>query len=195
MWLNGTMQFFTNVGWVFFMTYAPRYFVEVHSAPVAQRTWMSAIPTMAACGGMFLGGMITDPAVRWWGPRWGRSLPIALTRMAAAATYLLCLLNPSPWNAVAVLAVTSLMCDLGIPAVWAFQQDVGGKYAGSVLGWGNMWGNLGAVAGPQLIGMIVGAGQNWNRVFLACAAAFFLSGLAALGMNATQPIAGPSRSS
>ncbi|MGE0760209.1 MAG: MFS transporter [Pirellulaceae bacterium] len=140
MWCNGAMQFFTNVGWVFFMTYAPRYFIEVHAAPVSERTWMSAIPTMAACGGMFLGGVITDPAVRWWGPRWGRSLPIALTRFAAALTYLLCLLDPSPWTAVAILAITSLFCDLGIPAVWAFQQDVGGKYTGSVLGWGTCGG-------------------------------------------------------
>jgi MFS family permease len=193
MWCNGAMQFFTNVGWVFFMTYAPRYFVEVHSAPVAQRTWMSAIPTMAACGGMLLGGICTDPAVRWWGPRWGRSLPVALTRIAAGFTYLACLLNPSPWTAVMILAVTSLLCDLGIPAVWAFQQDVGGKYAGSVLGWGNMWGNFGAVVGPALIGGIVGAGANWNTVFITCAAAFILSGVLALGMDVGQKIGSDER--
>ena len=34
-----------------------------------------------------------------------------------------------------------------------------------------MWGNL-----------------EWNKAFLACAAAFFLAGVSALGINATIPI-------
>jgi MFS family permease len=108
--------------------------------------------------------------------------------MAAGGAYLLCLLNPSPWTAVAVLSLTSLMSDFGIPAIWALQQDVGGKYAGSVLGWGNMWGNFGAVIGPTLIGLLVGSAANWNVVFILCAAAFVLAGISALGIDASQPI-------
>ena len=188
MWLNGLMQFFTNIGWVFLVTATPRYFADFHRIPVEERGWMTSIPTMAAWVGMFLGGILTDRLVITFGLRWGRTMPIMLTRMLAASAYLFCLSHPSPWLAVAAFSLASLACDLGIPAVWAFQQDVGGKYAGSVLGWGNMFGNLGAALGPLIFFWAIGADQNWNRAFLTCSAAFALSGLAALGIDPTKPV-------
>jgi ACS family glucarate transporter-like MFS transporter len=195
MWFNGAMQFFTNIGWIFLVTYLPRYLIEVHKVPVADRALMSTIPTVVAIVGMFMGGFLTDRMVARLGRRWGRSLPIALTRFAAAAAYLLCLIDfspwvdiPAPWVAIILLSAAAFFCDLGIPAVWAFQQDVGGKHTGSVLGWGNMWGNFGAAAGPSLIAWIAGDQQDWKAVFLTCAAAFALSGLVALGVNATQKV-------
>lgn len=190
MWFNGAMQFFTNIGWVFLMTYLPRYLIEVHQVPVADRAWMSTIPTLVAIAGMFFGGFLTDRMAIVMGRRWGRSLPIALTRFAAAAAYLGCLTEPSPWVAIGLLSTAAFFCDLGIPAVWAFQQDVGGKHSGSVLGWGNMWGNFGAAVGPYLIARLAGSeqGQSWNAVFITCAAAFVLSGIVALGVNATKKV-------
>lgn len=188
MWCNGAMQFLTNVGWVFLLTYLPRYLLEVHHIPVANRAWMATVPTLFAIVGMFCGGFVTDRLAVAWGRRWGRSLPIALTRWGAAAAYLVCLTEPSPWVSVGVLSVAAFFCDLGIPAVWAFQQDVGGKHAGSVLGWGNMWGNFGAAVGPYIIARIAGDGQNWSGVFLACAGAFILSGAVALGVDSRRQI-------
>ena len=187
MWFNGAMQFFTNVGWIFLVTYLPRYLIEVHHVPVAERALMSMIPTLVAIVGMFLGGFLTDRMAVVMGRRWGRSLPIALTRFAAGVPYLICLLHPSPWTVVGLLSVTAFMCDLGIPAVWAFQQDVGGKHTGSVLGWGNMWGNFGAAVGPYLIAGLIDQ-RRWNVVFLTCAGAFALSGLVALGVDATKKV-------
>jgi nitrate/nitrite transporter NarK len=188
MWLNGLMQFFTNIGWVFLVTATPRYFADFHRVPVEDRSWMTSIPTMAAWIGMFMGGILTDRLVTTLGLRWGRSLPIMLTRMLAASAYLFCLSHPSPWLAVAAFSLASFACDLGIPAVWAFQQDVGGKYAGSVLGWGNMFGNIGAALGPPIFFWAIGDDQNWNRAFLTCSAAFALSGFAALGIDPTKPV-------
>jgi ACS family glucarate transporter-like MFS transporter len=188
MWLNGLMQFFTNIGWVFLVTATPRYFADYHRIPVEDRSWMTSIPTMAAWIGMFTGGILTDRLAIRFGLRWGRTLPIMATRLLAASAYLFCLFHPSPWFAVAAFSLASLACDLGIPAVWAFQQDVGGKYAGSVLGWGNMFGNFGAAIGPPLFFWAIGNDQNWNRAFLTCAAAFALSGFAALGIDPTKPV-------
>lgn len=187
MWFNGAMQFFTNFGWVFIVTYLPRYLIEVHHTPVGERALMSTLPTVAGIVGMFCGGFLADRMVSILGRRWGRSLPIAVTRFAAGAAYFICLFDPSPWTAVAVLSLISFFCDLGIPAVWAFQQDVGGKHSGSVLGWGNMWGNFGAAAGPYVLGRLIDQGY-WNAVFLTSAGAFLLSGLVSMGVNATQKV-------
>jgi hypothetical protein len=68
-------------------------------------------------------------------------------------------------------------------------QDVGGRYVGSVLGWGNMWGAVGAAVSPLVLeALIYRAGLGWDVAFLTCAGAFLLSGLAALGVDARVPV-------
>jgi len=60
MWCSCLSQFFTNVGWLFVMTWAPRYFLDEHHVPVETRALMVAIPPLAGMVGMFLGGPLTD---------------------------------------------------------------------------------------------------------------------------------------
>lgn len=190
MWMNCLSQLATNVGWVFLLTWLPRYLISVHNTPIELRAWMTLIPVVAGMVGMFLGGVITDRLTARIGVRWGRALPISLSRFVAMAAYLLCLLHPGPWTAVALFSVVAFGTDLGIGSVWAYVQDVGGKQVGVVLGWGNMWGNLGAAVTPPFLIWIVGPNQNWNAAFLICAAAFFVAGIAGLGIDATRKVAG-----
>ena len=90
-----------------------------------------------------------------------------LTRFSAGLGYGICLflslcyapgpLNPwLPWGYVAALCLMAFSVDMGNPAVWAYAQDVGGKYTGSVLGWANMWGNLGAASAPLIYNAVLG---------------------------------------
>ncbi len=189
MWCSCGSQFCTNVGWVFVMTWAPRFFHDVHQVPVETRALMVAIPPLAGMVGMFLGGPLTDCLIGPLGPRWGRALPMSLTRFPAMGAYLICLTHPSAWTVALLFAIVSFFTGLGTSSSWAFCQDVGGKQVGSVLGWGNMWGNLGAAIAPALLIFVVGGEKNWDYAFMVCAAAFFVSGIAALGINATIPIA------
>jgi ACS family glucarate transporter-like MFS transporter len=59
-----------------------------------------------------------------------------------------------------------------------------------MLGWGNMWGNFGATLSPFVLNLVV---ERWGRdaLFLTCAGAYLLSGVAAAGVDATIPIAPP----
>jgi nitrate/nitrite transporter NarK len=189
------MQFSTNVGWVFIVTWLPRYLDEVHHVPVEIKGWMTFMPIAVGMAGMMLGGKLTDALVRWVGLRWGRSIPIGATRFLAVGAYLYCLTEPSAWMAVAAFSLVAFSTDLGVPAVWAFQQDIGGRHVGSVLGWGNMWGNFGAAVTPPLMRFLVDRDQNWNAAFLLCAGAFLVAGLAGLGINATIPLTGEPRES
>jgi len=194
MWLCCIAQFFTNIGWVFIVTWAPRYFEDHHEVPLETRGWMVFVPVTVGWLGMLCGGRLTDWLVGRVGLRLGRALPMSLSRFMAMAAYIYCLTDPSnPWLVVAAFSVVAFSTDLGSPAVWAFNQDVGGKHVGSILGWGNMWGNFGAFVGPPLVIYFVGGKDtnDWNLAFIICAAAFFLSGIAALGVNATIPIAPP----
>src|SRR5262249_3105007 len=139
---------------------------------------------------MFCGGGLPDRLVRAIGLRWGRGLPMALTRFAAMIAYLVCLGMNAPWPVVIALSVVTLSVDMGTPALWAFMQDVGGQHVGSVLGWGNMWGNFGAAVATPALAWIA-RDYGWDKAFLACAAAFLVSGTAALFVDATIPIAPP----
>ncbi len=205
MWLSCLSQFMTNIGWVFLVTWLPRYLDDVHKIPVEQRALMTFIPVAVGMAGMLFGGILTDRLTRRFGLRWGRALPMSASRFLAMAAYLFCLTEPSPWAAVAAFSVVALATDLGVAATWGFMQDVGGKNVGAVLGWGNMWGNLGAAIAPLLVIWIVtgsreflpsflewtvatGQASNWTLAFLACAMSFLVAGIAAAGIDATVPI-------
>jgi MFS transporter, ACS family, glucarate transporter len=188
MWLNCLSQCGTNVGWVFLVTWLPRYLENRHEVPVEQRAVMTFIPIAVGFAGMLVGGNLTDRLTAWLGPRWGRALPIGGSRFLAMFAYLVCLFDPSPWLAVAMFSVVGFATDLGIGATWAYVQDVGGRHIGSVLGWGNMWGNLGAAATPPFLIWVVGANQNWEAAFWTCALAFLIAGIAGLGIDATRPL-------
>lgn len=189
MWLSCVSQWFTNIGWVFLMTWAPRYFSSVHETPIELRAVLVSIPPLIGWIGMLSGGAITDMAVKRLGLRWARAMPISISRFIAMTAYLFCLMEPNVYVVVALFGVVAFATDLGAAPTWAFTQDVGGKHVGSVLGWGNMWGNLGAAVAPVLLISIVGEGENWNYAFMACAAAFFLAGVCSLGIDASIPIA------
>jgi ACS family glucarate transporter-like MFS transporter len=106
------------------------------------------------------------------------------------AAFLACVPFASPWAVTGALCLVAIATDLGTAATWAFLQDVGGRHVGSVLGWGNMWGNFGAALSPLILDWIIGPGR-WGACFCACAAAFLLSGVAALGIDARIPIVPP----
>ena len=196
------MQAFTNIGWVFVVTWLPRYLDKVHSIPLSGQAIMTAIPTAAGILGMYLGGWWTDRATKFGGRKWGRRLPILATRFTAGLGYAICLLlgicfTPDasnhwlPWGYVCALCLMAFSVDMGNPAVWAYAQDVGGKYTGSVLGWANMWGNLGAAVAPLIYDRVLGETptiSQWNMMFAVCMFAFVLSGACSLVMDSTKSL-------
>lgn len=204
LWANSVMQFLTNVGWIFLVTWLPRYLEEVHRVPVVERSVMASVPLFAGMFGMLLGGPWTDRWTSRWGLRWGRTGPIAVSRVLAVSGYVLAVTvmwgwfgrresMTTAWIAVAGMAMVAIATDLGVAATWAFAQDVGGKHTSAVLGWANMWGNLGAAIAPVVSGMVLGktpALSDWTLLFFFCGGAFALSGACACVMDAARPLSG-----
>jgi len=193
LWLSSLSQFGTNFGWVFLGTWFPDYLAKVHQVPIEERGGMTSLPWLVGMVGMMGGGWLTDRLTRAFGIRWGRRLPMASTRFLAMAAFLACMVLDSPWLITLAICVVAVATDLGTASVWAFKQDIGGKHVGSVLGWGNMWGNFGAALSPLAIGAIISMrgldlDLRWDLAFAACAFAFFVAGIAALGVDATIPV-------
>ena len=187
LWLSSISQFGTNFGWVFLITLLPRFLADVHHVPVVERGWLAGWPLLVGMTGMLAGGWLTDRLTRSFGLRWGRRLPMALTRFVAMAAFIAAPFLDSPPLVTVAFCVVALATDLGTAAVWAFKQDIGGRHVGSVLGWGNMWGAVGAACSPLVLNWLVQE-SGWPAAFAACALAFFLSGVTALGVDSTVPI-------
>jgi sugar phosphate permease len=188
MWMVSLNQITVNFGWVFLVTWLPRYLAEVHQVPVLERGGMAGLPLAVSMFGMLAGGWLTDRLTRSVGLRWGRALPILLSRVLAMLAFAACLLFHSPWPVVLALAVVAVTTDLGTPAIWAYNQDVGGRSIGAVLGWNNMWGNLGAALSPWGLALVIEY-FGWNAMFLTCAAAYLVSALTSLGVDARERLA------
>ena len=92
---------------------------------------------------------------------------------------------------IAGMSFATFSCDLGVPALWAYAQDVGGKYTASIMGWTNMFGNFGAALAPLIYNAVLGESPTltqWNLLFAVCAVMFVLSGCAGVVLDATKPI-------
>lgn len=203
LWGNSATQFLTNVGWLFIVNSLPQYLEEVHGVSIVTKGFMTAFPMGAGILGLFSGGRMTDWAVRRFGLKRGRRIPLVGSRFVAAAGYGLCLLlstlvTPSsenqswlPWLYVGSLCIAAASTDFGTPALWAYCQDVGGQYTASILGWGNMWGNIGAAVAPLIYIRLLGKTPtitNWNSVFTVCCMVFVVSGFCAMLLDATKPL-------
>lgn len=104
LWLSSLSQFGTNVGWAFLITRLPRYLEEAHSVPLLERGRMASLPILVGMAGMLSGGWITDALTRRLGVRWGRALPMSLTRFGAMAAFMVATLLDSPWTVIAPFA-------------------------------------------------------------------------------------------
>ena len=202
LWGNSLTQFFTNIGWLFVVTSLPRYLDNVHSVPLVTKGVMTAFPSGLGIIGLFAGGRATDWAFKRFGLKRGRQIPLVTSRFTAAGGYALCLIlsttfTPSPenlwlpWLYIVGLCIASMSTDFGSPAIWAYAQDVGGRYTASILGWGNMWGNLGAAVAPLVYNMVLGENPtigDWNNVFALCCGVFVLAGFCAMLLDSTKPL-------
>jgi ACS family glucarate transporter-like MFS transporter len=155
LWLMCVTQWGSNVGWVFLVTWLPRYLLEVHSAPLVQRGLMASIPLWCGWCGMLIGGRLSDAAVRQFGLGMGRLAPLTFGRFSACAAYVYCLTHPSAWSITAAFAVVAFSTDMGSASSWAYKQDVGGRHVASIHGWANMWDNLGATVSPILLQAVI----------------------------------------
>ncbi|HVJ81424.1 MAG TPA: MFS transporter, partial [Planctomycetia bacterium] len=185
--LFSLVQFGTNVGWAFLITQLPTFLTERFGVSESSRGAMASVPAWVSCVGLLLGGFVTDALARRLGVRRGRAWPIGAMMLVAAAAYLLCPLVRDPWSFVAMMALMGLAVDLANPSIWSFAQDVGGRHAGAVLGWGNMWGNIGAALSPVLLGAVKRA-WGWDAAFFVAAVCFALAALAAFSLDASRTL-------
>lgn len=172
---------------MFIITLFPDYLRAVYDTPTELRAWYQSLPLYAGIVGMLGGGWVTDRLIRRLGRRWGRAVPMAGSRGLVGLAYLACPFAPDAETVTALLCVVAFATDLGVAPLWAYCQDIGGRHVGAVLGWANMWGNLGAFAAPKVLPWLRDVG-GWDTAFGVCAGMQALAAVAAVGIDAARPI-------
>jgi MFS family permease len=180
-WLMSIMSVAVNVGWIFLVTWLPHYLTShyhselsgyVSSAQVLAGT-LTAVAGFGAMLGGLSGGAAADRFVANYGLKWGRRLPGLLAGVVVAALYIAAAQTKNVWPFIGLMIAISFALDFGLGAIWASYQDIGGRNVATVLGIGNMCGNLGAAGFSYYIGVLAKA-DRWNFVFLIASTAMLV---------------------
>jgi MFS family permease len=185
-WLKCLASVAVNVGWTFLVTWLPTYLADVWQVGAIEGGRMVTFVLAWGMAGMLAGGVLCDWTTRRFGRRWGRLLPIFTGHMLAGTAYLACPAMPTAWGVVACCSFVSFGTDLCNASGWALWQDIGGRNVGTLGGWGNMWGNFGASLSAKFLPLVMvhfDANQDWQEVFLACAACYGVAFVATLAMD------------
>ncbi len=210
-WLMCGINFLVNIGWIFLATWLPQYLIENHRQQLKSvlsdvvSSWLptslesafgeesliaalitAVVGVAAICGGLS-GGRATDVLVRRFGRTWGRRLPGLCAGLLVCGMYLVVPQLTGLWLFVGMMIAIAFTIDFGLGATWASYQDIGGRHVASVLGCGNMCGNLGAAFFGKQIGALADRDQ-WNAVFYIAAAAMALASCCWLLFDASRPI-------
>lgn len=194
-WLICGCNCAVNLGWVFLATWLPQYLVEKHgeylAATVGDKLVVAGMMTALTgltgiCGGL-IGGATTDRLVGAYGLAWGRRLPGVCAGVIVCGLYLVASQMRDVWLFVGLMLAIGFTIEFGLGASWAVYQDIAGQNVASVLGIGNMCGNLGAAVFSWLIGLLAKDG-NWQTVFYISAGAMVVNSLCWLFFDSSRPI-------
>ena len=137
------------VGYIF-VFWSFLYLREVRHFSLMSAASSTALPMLATTFAIPLGGMLSDAAVKRFGPTWGRrSLPLAALTIAGVFL-LIAAFTPSPVLAVAALSVCTVLVLSTEGPYWATVNQLAqsrGGVAGGIMNFGS---NLGGMISPVL---------------------------------------------
>ena len=73
LWASSLVQFLTNIGWAFLVTWLAGYLGDRYNVPPITLGLMTSLPIFVGMAGMFWGGWLTDYVTSRIGKHWGRA--------------------------------------------------------------------------------------------------------------------------
>ncbi|HEV3136246.1 MAG TPA: MFS transporter, partial [Pirellulales bacterium] len=187
------INFCINVGWIFLATWMPTYLIKVHGKSESVAGLLTSLTAASGMAGCLCGGFATDWLVRRLGLCWGRRIPGLVSYGGAALGLSACWAFDDPNLIVTLLIVSSFFGDFALGAMWATYQDIGGPFAGTVLGWANMCGNIGAACAISLIPRLV-EHYGWSATFAMSSGAYLAGAMIWFFVDPRVPIRMPEQS-
>ena len=172
-WLLCIQYFCLSYGWYFYITWLPTYLREGRGLALTSSLLLGGLP-------LFFGGIgnPTGVLLNSWLTRRTGNLRLARKSIAcagftgASAFLILSTRVHDPVMAILAISMASFSNDLVMSGAWTSTMDIGGKYAGTVSGAMNMFGNFAGVLAPALVGYILKETGDWNLTFYISAAIY-----------------------
>ena len=163
---------------------------------------LPGLPFLFGAAGALLGGRLSDGLVRRLGSRrWGRSLVGIVGFGGAGVCVLASGFAASVFQAYALLCLAFFVNDTAIPVIWQATADVSGRYVGTVSGFMNSVGAVGAFLTMHLTPRVLAAlpasldaTERWRILFAGYAGCWFIAAAAWVFVNAGKPIFPPTES-
>lgn len=182
LWALALAYLCISFGWSFFVSWMPRYLLDVHHLSFKGSQTMDVLPMF--CGGIscLIGGALSDGLVRLTGwTRFGRAIfPITGYLTAAVAMFAIRLTH-TPGQAIFLMCLASAANDFGQGACWTTVIGIGGLYAGTAFGFMNMVGNVGNL--QPVVGALIFHHFGWNVLFAVYAGVYFAAACLWLGID------------
>ena len=214
MWLLWAQYFCLSYGWYFYITWLPEYLKTVRGLEIKSNAVMSAlsrvlegsispettvkvlaaalagIPLLFGGFGSLTAGAISNRLLR-------RGVNVMKIRRAfafvgftgASVLLMTSYYIADPLLAMLAMGMASFCNDLTMPGSWSTCMDVGGKFAGTVSGSMNMMGNLGGMAGPLVVGLVLQyTNRDWQLAFLISSIIYFMGGICWAWIDPVTPL-------
>ena len=213
-WLLGAQYFCLSYGWYFYVTWLPTYLKDVRGMDIKSNplmNWLAnllegsmspqttsklltaalaGIPLLFGGFGSLFAGIVSSRIIA----RTGRVATVRRTfgfigLTGASALLMISFYVRDPLLAMLSMGMASFFNDTTMPGSWAACMDVGGKYCGTVSGSMNMLGNFGGMAGPVVVGYVLGwTHRDWHLVFAISSIIYFLGAICWLFIDPVTPM-------
>jgi len=149
---------------------------------------LSSLPFLVGAGANLCGGLASNALVKKLGLKWGRR-SIGVLGLGGAALCTVAVMFTRQW--LAALILLSLIYG-GItfqqPTMFAVCLDIGGEYAGAVVGAMNTASQFGSLVSSLAFGFLVGRYGNYNAPFIPMAALLLTGAWLWLKVDPTRPL-------
>jgi ACS family glucarate transporter-like MFS transporter len=166
-----------------FAAWLPAYLTRYRHFHLVAAGLLSALPFLAAFIGAVAAGLASDALARS-GWTWGglhRKLPVYVGAATYVAAILAAALTPSAAWAVAMLVVANLGLSFITGQYWTIVTDITAAQAGTLSGWMNLSGGIGATLAPVVSGWLAAASGAFVLPFVV-GAGVMAAGAVVLGL-------------
>lgn len=192
-WALGLQWFSHYYGFYFYITWLPTYLYRARGLKLLNGAIAAGLPLFAAgLGSLAAGWALTFLTRRMSGVGQARKTLAYLAYGGAAVLLLLFTGIRDSAAAIAVLSLSSFAAELSSPSAWTTAMDIGGDHVGSVAGFMNTLGQVGASVAPALTGFLLAmSGNAWNVAFYCSAAIYAAGALCWVFIEPTTPLDAP----
>ncbi len=188
-WLLCIQYFCLSYGWYFYITWLPTYLREGRGLELGTSALLGGLPLFFGGIGNPTGVALTSWLLRITGNlRLARKIVCCSGFAGASAFLILSTRMHNPVQAILAISMASFSNDLVMSGAWTSAMDIGGKYAGTVSGAMNMFGNFAGVLAPALVGYLLKQTGDWNLTFYISAAIYAGGILCWLAIDPLKPL-------